>query len=85
MTFAIDLTVLEQAHQLLVIMKMAEKAQLLQWVVRDLGDVAPGIESNPGVCGREPCIVRTRIPFNAVEAADTLLKALEGENQRTTA
>jgi uncharacterized protein (DUF433 family) len=40
----------------------AEKAQLLQWVARDLGDAFPGIESTPGVCGGEPCIVRTRIP-----------------------
>jgi uncharacterized protein (DUF433 family) len=40
----------------------ADKAQLLQWVARDLGDAFPGIESNPQVCGGEPCIVRTRIP-----------------------
>ena len=40
----------------------SKKAQLLQWVVRDLGDAFPGIESVPGVCGGEPCIVRTRIP-----------------------
>ncbi len=40
----------------------AEKAQLLQWVARDLGDAFPGIESRPGVCGGVPCIVRTRIP-----------------------
>ncbi len=39
-----------------------EKAQLLQWVARDLGDAFPGIESTPGICGGEPCIVRTRIP-----------------------
>jgi len=43
-------------------MKRAEKAQILQWIVRDLGDAFPGIESNPDVCGGEPCIVRTRIP-----------------------
>lgn len=40
----------------------SEKAQLLQWAARDLGDSFPGIESNPGICGGEPCIVRTRIP-----------------------
>lgn len=27
-----------------------------------LGDAFPGIESAEGVCGGEPCIVRTRIP-----------------------
>ena len=40
----------------------SEKAQLLQWAARDLGDAFPGIESSPQVCGGEPCIVRTRIP-----------------------
>lgn len=53
---------LELAEQLLSEMTPGEKSQLLQWVVRDLGDSFPGIESNPGVCGGEPCIVRTRIP-----------------------
>ena len=45
----------------------AEKAQLLQWVARDLGDAFPGIESRPGVCGGVPCIVRTRIPVWVLE------------------
>ena len=40
----------------------AEKAQLLQWVVQDLGEAFPGVESRPGVCGGEACAVRTRIP-----------------------
>src|SRR5919109_4339791 len=40
----------------------AEKAQLLPWAARDLGDAFPGIESNPQISGGEPCIVRTRIP-----------------------
>ena len=43
-------------------MSRAEKAQLLQWIVHDLGDAFPGIESNPLVSGGEPRIVRTRIP-----------------------
>jgi uncharacterized protein (DUF433 family) len=46
-----------------------EKAQLLQWVARDLGDAFPGIESTPGICGGEPCIVRTRIPVWILEQA----------------
>jgi uncharacterized protein (DUF433 family) len=54
---------IEEAEKLLASMTRAEKAQLLQWVVRDLGDAFPGIESAPGVCGGEPCIVRTRIPI----------------------
>jgi len=50
------------AEKILGAMSRAEKAQVLQWVVRDLGDAFPGIDCNPGVCGGEPCIVRTRIP-----------------------
>jgi uncharacterized protein (DUF433 family) len=53
---------LAKAEQLLTEMTRAEKAQVLQWVVQDLGDAFPGIESRPEVCGGEPCIVRTRIP-----------------------
>lgn len=56
------MNVLEQAEHLLTTMTRAEKAQLLQWVARDIGDAFPGIESNPDVCGGVPCIVRTRIP-----------------------
>lgn len=53
---------LEQIERILPEMNRAEKAQLLQWVVQDLGDAFPGIESLPQVAGGEPCIVRTRIP-----------------------
>ena len=53
---------LQQTERLLSQMSRAEKAQILQWVVRDLGDAFPGIESIPGVSGGEPCVVRTRIP-----------------------
>lgn len=56
------MTKLQEAERLLSEMTRAEKSQILQWVVRDLGDSYPGIESNPDVCGGEPCIVRTRIP-----------------------
>ena len=55
-------TPLQEVEQLLSTMARAEKAQVLQWVVRDLGDAFPGIDSSPNVCGGEPCIVRTRIP-----------------------
>jgi uncharacterized protein (DUF433 family) len=53
---------LQEAEKLLSMMTKGEKAQLLQWIVRDLGDAFPGIDSSPGVCGGEPCIIRTRIP-----------------------
>ena len=51
-----------EIEELLASLSRAEKAQLLQWIVHDLGDAFPGIESNPLVSGGEPCIVRTRIP-----------------------
>jgi uncharacterized protein (DUF433 family) len=53
-------------------MTRVEKAQLLQWVVQDLGDAFPGIASTPGVCGGEPGIVRTRIPVWILEQARRL-------------
>ena len=66
------MTALQETENLLARMTRAEKAQVLQWVVRDLGDAVPGIESNPGVCGEEPCIVRTRIPIWLLEQARRL-------------
>jgi uncharacterized protein (DUF433 family) len=45
----------------------AEKAQLLESMARELGQAFVGIESNPRVCGGEPCIVRTRIPVWLLE------------------
>jgi len=66
------MSALEDAEKLLAAMTRAEKAQLLQAVVRDLGDAFPGIESTPGVSGGEPCIVRTRIPVWVLEQARRL-------------
>lgn len=66
------MSVLETAEELFAKMTRAEKAQVLQWAARDLGDVFPGIESRPGVCGGEPCIVRTRIPVWVLEQARRL-------------
>ena len=56
------MTTLEKLRELIPDMTAAEKAQLLQWIARDIGGVFPGIESTLGVMGGEPCIVRTRIP-----------------------
>jgi uncharacterized protein (DUF433 family) len=63
------MTALQETEQLLARLTRAEKAQVLQWVARDLGDAVPGVESNPGICGGEPCIVRTRIPVWLLEQA----------------
>jgi uncharacterized protein (DUF433 family) len=53
---------INRVESLLSSLNRAEKAQVLRWVVEDLGDAFPGIENIPNVCGGEPCIVRTRIP-----------------------
>lgn len=45
----------------------AEKAQALQILIRDLGNVWPGIEKTANVAGGDACIVRTRIPVWALE------------------
>jgi uncharacterized protein (DUF433 family) len=63
---------LDAAEKLLSELTRAEKAQLLSWTARDLSDASPGIESRPGVCGGEPCIVRTRIPVWLLEQARRL-------------
>jgi uncharacterized protein (DUF433 family) len=53
---------LHETEKLLAQLSRAEKAQVLQWVARDLGGAFPGIESRPDVSGGEVCLVRTRIP-----------------------
>jgi uncharacterized protein (DUF433 family) len=50
----------------------AEKAELLEWIIRDLGDVFPGVESNPRVMGGAPCVSRTRIPVWLLEQSRRL-------------
>ena len=56
------MSTIQEAEKLLSGMTQGEKAQLLQWVARDIGGAFPGIDSIPGICGGEACIVRTRIP-----------------------
>ncbi|MBT7064854.1 MAG: DUF433 domain-containing protein [Verrucomicrobia bacterium] len=53
---------LEQVGEMIGQMTPPEKAQILQWVVADMGNSFPGIDSRQDVCGGEPCVVRTRIP-----------------------
>ena len=67
-----DMRKLQEIETLLSTMTRGEKAQLLQAVARDLGDAFPGIETTPGVCGGEACIVRTRIPVWVLEQARRL-------------
>jgi uncharacterized protein (DUF433 family) len=63
---------LDEAEKAVSNLSPAEKAMLLQSVVRDLGDSSAGIETNPRVCGGEPCILRTRIPVWILEQARRL-------------
>ena len=58
----------EEAERFLATMNRAEKAKVLQILAQDLGDVFPCVESTPGVCGGDPCIVRTRIPVWVLES-----------------
>ncbi|MDA0818598.1 MAG: DUF433 domain-containing protein [Planctomycetota bacterium] len=56
------MTVLEQALDLVGRLTRGEKARLVRDIVSQLDESSPGIDQQPGVCGGEPCIVRTRIP-----------------------
>jgi uncharacterized protein (DUF433 family) len=60
---------LTEFEEVLGKLSSAEKAQVLRWLVQDLGDAFPGIESRPDVCGGEACVVRTRIPVWLLENA----------------
>lgn len=66
------MSAIEKVEKLLSEMSPGEKARLLQWVARDLGGAFPGIDSIPGVCGGEACIVRTRIPVWVLVQARSL-------------
>jgi uncharacterized protein (DUF433 family) len=60
---------LNDFEKLLPTFSPGEKAQILKWVVQELGDAFPGIDSRSDVCGGEPGIVRTRIPMWLLEHA----------------
>jgi uncharacterized protein (DUF433 family) len=60
---------LAEVEKLLPQLTRAEKAELLQWVVRDRGDAFPGIEKTASVCGGAAVIARTRIPVWLLEQA----------------
>jgi uncharacterized protein (DUF433 family) len=66
------MTTLREFEELLGTLSSGEKAQVLKWVVQELGDAFPGIDSRPDVCDGEACIVRTRIPVWLLEQARRL-------------
>ncbi len=63
------MSTLQEVEKMLTELSPADKAQVIQWAARDLGHSFPGVESIAGVCGGEPCIVRTRIPVWVLEQA----------------
>ena len=61
------MSMLQELEKQLALLSPEDKAQLLQRVARDFCGAVPGIDSTPGVCGGEPCIIRTRIPVWVLE------------------
>lgn len=64
---SVRVSIVQEAEELVARMLPAERAQLLQAIVRDMGGASAGIECIPGVQGGDPCIVRTRIPVWVLE------------------
>ena len=58
---------IEQTEQAIAGWSRAEKAQLLYWLARDIGEAFPGVETTPGVMGGVACIRNTRIPVWLME------------------
>ena len=65
-------TAVQETEKLISRMSRAEKVQILQWIVQDLGDTFPGIDTHSNVAGGAACIVRTRIPIWVLEQARSL-------------
>ncbi len=62
----------EETQQAIANFSRAEKARLLQWIARDVGDAFPGIETTQGVMGGAACIRNTRISVWMLEEARRL-------------
>ena len=58
---------IHEVQELLPSLSRGEKAQVLKWVVQDLGDDFPGIDFSASICGGDACIARTRIPVWLLE------------------
>ena len=58
---------LHEIEDIITGLSRAEKAQILQWLVHDLGDTFPNIENSPDILNGESRIVRTRIPVWVLE------------------
>ena len=53
---------LHELEEMIATLSQAEKAQVLQWIARDLGGAFPGVDSAADIAGGEARIVRTCIP-----------------------
>lgn len=62
------MTRLQEVERLLADLTPPERAEVLGNALRHWGDVHPGVVSMPGVCGGDPCIIRTRIPVWLLES-----------------
>lgn len=58
---------LKEAENLIAGLSEADKAQLLNWLEKEVGNVFPGIEKTEGVMGGVACIRQTRIPVWLLE------------------
>jgi len=58
---------IQQLEPQLSSLSRAEKAELVQRLVREIINTWPGIEKKEDVAGGEACIVRTRIPVWALD------------------
>ena len=62
------MTKLQEVEKLLADLTPPERAEVLGNALRQYGGALPGIVSTPGVCGGDPCIIRTRIPVWLLES-----------------
>jgi uncharacterized protein (DUF433 family) len=62
------MTRVQEVEHLLADLTPSERAEVLASALRQWGDGHPGIVSTPGVCGGNPCIIRTRIPVWLLES-----------------
>ena len=53
---------IEQVESSIIQWSATKKAELLFFILKNLGEPALGIEKAKGVCGGSACIIRTRIP-----------------------
>jgi len=53
---------IEEVEKIIASMSNAERVHLFQLIIRYMGNISIGIDSDPKICGGEAKIIRTRIP-----------------------